>query len=410
MKANEQIVVSVDELGKRYCRDLRRSLWYGVQDIWGELRPQNGAAQLRRDEFWALQNVSFELKRGESLAIIGANGAGKSTLLKILTGLVKPDCGSALLRGRVGSIIELGTGFNPVLTGRENIAVYAAICGFSRRETEPLVGPIVEFAELRDALETPLQYYSSGMKARLAFAVTAFLQPDVLLVDEALAVGDINFQRKCVNRMLSYLETGGALILVSHSPYQIQSVCQRALLLEGGRVTFAGSATETLGRYFESRLATTKAPTPNRAATPTEAQPVIVIEARVEGANGGELRTGAAAQVKVRYQSLRPVEVFWGFSIWTGDGWICVTGDYDLRGQTLQVGAGELVCRIPRLPLLAGTYLLKAAIIEPRSLQGLDTVGWDDAPAVFTVKTCAGTRNNLCLSMNQEVTIDVQWQ
>ena len=410
MMEAEETLVSVRDLSKRYCRDLRRSLWYGVRDVARELRGRGGHAAARDGEFWALQNVSFELKRGESLAIIGANGAGKSTLLKVLTGLIKPDSGEARLRGRVGSIIELGTGFNPILTGRENITIYAAICGFTRREIEPILEQIVDFAELADALEAPVQFYSSGMQARLAFAVTAFLKPDVLLIDEALAVGDINFQRKCVIRMLTYLEEGGALILVSHSPYQIQSTCRRGLLLERGRVTFEGNATETLGRYFESRLAATQTAEAIAPKTLTQEQPVAVVAVRVEGENSGELRTGEAAWVRISYLALDSIEVFWGFSIWTGDGWICVTGDYDLREQKLKAGTGELICQIPRLPLLTGVYLLKAAIIEPVSMQVLAASGWEDAPTTLKVKTPHALRSNLCLGMNQEMTIDVEWQ
>src|SRR5882724_5212117 len=198
-------VVSVSNLSKKYCRELRRTMWYGLGDIAREFfwrLGQNEPGVLRQAEFWSLKNVSFELRRGESLAVIGANGAGKSTLLKVLYGLIKPDAGQVRIRGRISALIELGTGFNPVLSGRENVYVNAAILGLTRRQASLFLDRIAEFAGLHEFMETPVQYYSSGMKARLSYEVAAHLNPDVLLVDEVLAVGDFSYQRKCVNHML----------------------------------------------------------------------------------------------------------------------------------------------------------------------------------------------------------------
>src|SRR5918911_1277845 len=184
----DSTLVEARNVSKKFADDLKRSLWYGVQAIAGEMAfwHTNGRAQLRPGEFWALDQVSFELRRGEALGIIGPNGVGKSTLLRLLNGLIKPDAGRITIRGRVGALIELGAGFSPVLSGRENIYASAAILGLSRRQTHQLVDQIIDFSDIGAFIEMPVQHYSSGMHLRLAYAVAAHLNPEVLLVDEVL--------------------------------------------------------------------------------------------------------------------------------------------------------------------------------------------------------------------------------
>ena len=233
MKENADILVEVEGLSKKFCKDLKTSLWYGVKDLISNVRGNTKDRALRKDEFWAVKDVSFTLRRGECLGLIGQNGAGKSTLLKILNGLINPDEGKVTIRGRVGAIIELGAGFNPILTGRENIYNNGAVLGFTKAEIDSKVVEIIDFAELHDFIDMPLQYYSSGMKVRLGFAVATQMEPDILIIDEVLAVGDIGFRIKCLNRigkMLPYCTT----IFVSHSMPQISRVANRVILLEHG--------------------------------------------------------------------------------------------------------------------------------------------------------------------------------
>ncbi|MCB1025850.1 MAG: ABC transporter ATP-binding protein, partial [Acidobacteria bacterium] len=228
------LALSVQYVSKKYSQKLRSSLFYGLKDIASELfirREQRSSIDLRKDEFWALNNITFDLKRGDSLAIIGDNGSGKSTLLKLIYGLIRPDAGKIFVNGTVGAIIELGSGFNPILTGRENIYIQAALLGISQEESDSFMHEIVEFAGLGEFIDTPVQFYSSGMSARLAFSVMTALKPDILLIDEVLAVGDIHFQRKCVDMMYKYLSSGGTLVFVSHSAYLVQSVCKKAVLI-----------------------------------------------------------------------------------------------------------------------------------------------------------------------------------
>ncbi len=244
-------LVRVHGVSKKFCLSLKKSLWYGLKDMGNELlgRQHGGRGQLRPKEFWAVQGVEFELKRGECLGLIGRNGAGKTTLLKMLNGLIKPDAGQITMRGRVGALIALGAGFNPILTGRENIYVNASVLGMSKREIEAIFGQIVEFADIGDFLDTPVQNYSSGMAVRLGFAIAAMLDPDVLLVDEVLAVGDYQFALKCYKRIGELLKQGTSVILVSHQMQTVANFCTRAALMERGRMTLYDDVDEAIMQY-----------------------------------------------------------------------------------------------------------------------------------------------------------------
>lgn len=248
---DKDTLIQVNSVSKKFCRSLKRSLWYGVQDISAELMGHSKKKQLRHDEFWAVNDISFELRRGECLGLIGHNGAGKSTLLKMLNGLIKPDAGHITIRGRVGALIELGTGFNPILTGRENIYNNGAVLGLVKKEIDRKFDAIVEFAEIGEFLDTPVQNYSSGMKVRLGFAVASHIEPDVLLVDEVLAVGDMAFVMKCYNQMDRLLQNT-AMILVSHSMPQIARMATQIMLIEkGDGLYFAGEPTLGITEYYK---------------------------------------------------------------------------------------------------------------------------------------------------------------
>jgi lipopolysaccharide transport system ATP-binding protein len=254
---SDEILVAAEHVSKKFCRSLKRSLWYGVKDVGSALNPfvnksssKSAVPDLRPDEFFAVQDVSFELRRGECIGLIGHNGAGKSTLLKILNGLLPPDGGRITIRGRVAALIELNAGFNPILTGRENIYTEAALLGFSREETDAKFDAIVDFAEIGDFLDTPVQNYSSGMRVRLGFAVAAQMEPDVLIIDEVLAVGDVAFRFKCLNR-IGELMRSAAVIFVSHTMPQIFRLCDEVIVLDHGKVTYQGSnIAEGVGVYL----------------------------------------------------------------------------------------------------------------------------------------------------------------
>jgi lipopolysaccharide transport system ATP-binding protein len=214
-------------------------------------RPLDTDDSTSREEFWALKNVSFEIKRGESVGIIGRNGAGKSTLLKLLSRITAPTVGRIELEGKVASLLEVGTGFHPELSGRENIFLNGAILGMKRAEIKSKFDEIVAFAEVEKFLDTPVKHYSSGMYVRLAFAVAAHLEPDVLIVDEVLAVGDSEFQKKCLGKMQSVSENEGRTVLfVSHNMQAIRQMCERVIYLQKGSVAFAGDPHEAISAYL----------------------------------------------------------------------------------------------------------------------------------------------------------------
>jgi lipopolysaccharide transport system ATP-binding protein len=248
-------LITVADVSKKFCRSLRRSMWYGMVDMAKELTGRNTSHdRLRTEEFWALSAVSFELRRGECLGLIGRNGAGKTTLLRMLNGLIKLDSGRIEMRGRVGALIALGAGFNPVLTGRENIYVNGSVLGLSTREIDAKLDEIIDFAGIPEFIDSPVQSYSSGMQVRLGFAVATALEPDVLLVDEVLAVGDFEFRTRCYDR-LERMRDRVAIILVSHNRPDIARMCSSVLLLEGGRPTYAGPVADGFVAYERSSVA-----------------------------------------------------------------------------------------------------------------------------------------------------------
>lgn len=235
MSDDKELLITAERVSKKFCRSLKRSLFYGIHDMGCEmLGLKTTRSKLRKNEFWAVKDICFELRRGECLGLIGANGAGKSTLLKMLTGLIFPDEGKITVRGKVGALIELGAGFNPILSGRENIYVNGSILGFTKKQIDYKLDKIVEFAELSDFIDMPVQNYSSGMKVRLGFAVAAQMEPDVLFIDEVLAVGDIGFSIKCLNEISRMLKHS-AVIFVSHSMPLVARVCTEVMLLDHGK-------------------------------------------------------------------------------------------------------------------------------------------------------------------------------
>lgn len=249
-------VISVEGLGKRYYLShqrrqdtLRDTLTHGARGLWRRLlNPADSGGQ--QEEFWALRDLAFAINRGDVVGVIGRNGAGKSTLLKILSRITEPTAGRAVIRGRVASLLEVGTGFHPELSGRENVFLNGAILGMSRAEITRKFDEIVAFAEVERFLDTQVKHYSSGMYVRLAFAVAAHLEPEILIVDEVLAVGDAQFQQKCLGKMNAVARGGRTVILVSHNMAVIQSLCQRVLLLESGRLALSTDPALAVERYL----------------------------------------------------------------------------------------------------------------------------------------------------------------
>ena len=348
------------------CEKLSKQYRIGSPDSYRTLRDaisNTALAPFRRSKnspnghIWALQDVSFEIKRGEVAGIIGLNGAGKSTLLKILSRITGPTGGRADIYGRVGSLLEVGTGFHPELTGRENIYLNGAILGMRKTEIDRKFDEIVSFAEVEKFLDTPVKRYSSGMYVRLAFGVAAHLETELLLVDEVLAVGDAQFQKKCFEKMRDIGVQGRTILFVSHNMSAVRSICKQALIIEKGRVAAYGEIDETVDRYLSQVSSTLD------LSEAVETNTFTVTSVEAISANGPVIKTFDSIQVKVRFipkAEIKDPGLY--VSILTMDS-RRLTG-LDLKDfiTTKSLPAGkmaELGFTIESLPLLPGTYQLE---------------------------------------------------
>jgi len=251
-KINNDVAIKVEHVSKKYCKSLKRSMLYGVKDIGRNMLGLNSHSEkLRGSEFWAIDDISFEIKKGETLGIIGPNGSGKTTLLKMLNGIFWPDKGKITIKGKVGALIEVGAGFHPLLTGRENIYINAAILGMTKKEVDKKFDSIIDFADIGDFLDVPVKNYSSGMYVRLGFAVAVHCEPDILLVDEVLAVGDLDFHNKCMRRMGEISKKGTTIVFVSHDISSVQRICQKCLFLNNGKLISNSRTNEVVNKYYK---------------------------------------------------------------------------------------------------------------------------------------------------------------
>jgi lipopolysaccharide transport system ATP-binding protein len=359
-------ILRINDLGKKYTlgksrprySTLRESIDKGVR---GLLRRSN--VDLERSELWALRNVTFEVEPGEVVGIIGRNGAGKSTLLKILSRITQPTEGKVELFGRVASLLEVGTGFHPELTGRENIYLNGAIMGMTRAEMRKKFDAIVDFAEVERFLDTPVKHYSSGMYMRLAFSVAAHLEPEILLVDEVLTVGDAAFQKKCIWKMEGVAREGRTVLFVSHQMAAIEALCTRCLLLADGRLEASGSTREIIQKYLVlAGPSDTGRRTISPAARPRASSSAVMTEVAVSGSDGvpaSGFPMGTPLTIQVSFETCTPMEPVLGVVVKTALGVPLfginnrITGGPSLDEICSQ---GVIRCHFEQLPLMPGNY------------------------------------------------------
>ena len=333
-------------------------------------RGPNSSISGQGNYIWALKDISFEVKQGEAIGIIGRNGAGKTTLLKLLCRITYPTEGYAEVRGRVGSLLEVGTGFHPELTGRENIYLNGAVLGMKKVEIDRKFDEIVDFSGVEKFLDTPMKRYSSGMQVRLAFSVAAHLEPEILLVDEVLAVGDAAFQKKCLGRMGDITREGRTVLFVSHNMAAITNLCQRGFLIESGELTHQGPATETVHQYLNSTADTGALLLEQDAAHKGDGS-LRVNRIKLADANGNEvdyLQSGSDSKIILEYASpleedLKNVLVSIAIDSLYGER-ICVLQNDYVNCEFGKIGPkGKLICCIPNLSLAAGLYQLTIFIM-----------------------------------------------
>ena len=397
-------VIRLEGVGKEYRLRHQGAMPYqALRDVWaeglrglgGRLLGRDHRKRIRKESFWALQDISFAVQQGERIGIIGRNGAGKSTLLKLLSRITAPSRGKILLRGQVGSLLEVGTGFHPELTGRENIFLNGAILGMSRSEIRRKFAEIVAFAEVERFLDTPVKRYSSGMYVRLAFSVAAHLDTDILLVDEVLAVGDAQFQKKCLGKMRDITHQGRTILFVSHNMNAIAQICTRAILLDQGRIKEAGEGVEKIihSYLFADRDELPHARWENRSAE--YANPYFTVDLfRLVGPAGEDIRYPVAndseiiVQIEGVIQQKHPAFSI-GYALYSEDNIrLYSTLFTDKQFQDLErLPEGPVVfrSRIPKRLLNEGTYRLALVF-------GLNTARWiihpeQSAPSIFvTIK------------------------
>ena len=372
-----EVVIRAEGLGKLYALGeqltqygrLSETVSDAVARGFRRLRGRPPAAPLERGELWALRDIDLTVEQGEVLGVIGRNGAGKTTLLKLLSRITEPTTGYAELHGRVGSLLEVGTGFHPELTGRDNIFLNGAILGMPRRETARKFDEIVSFAEVERFVDTPVKRYSSGMYLRLAFSVAAHLDPDILIVDEVLAVGDAAFQKKCLGKMQDVSRTGRTVLFVSHNMATVMSLCETAVLLEAGRIAQRGQASEVVQSYLSAADRQTGECLAERADRKGDGRLRVsafsLIDA--EGAPATFLQTGADAAVALDYASadggdLPHVVVTLAIDTLFGERIVVLQNAYTGDDFPVLPPRGRIVCRIPSVPLLSGLYTTTISI------------------------------------------------
>ncbi len=319
---------------------------------------------------WALQDVSFEVRQGEVVGIIGRNGAGKSTLLKILARITEPTAGYAEVRGRVGSLLEVGTGFHPELTGRENIYLSGAVLGMKKREIDRKFDEIVAFAEMEKFIDTPVKYYSSGMYVRLAFAVAAHLEPEILLVDEVLAVGDAAFQKKCLGKMGDVAREGRTVLFVSHNMAAIENLCSYAILLENGCIVFSGDTHSTIHMYLQTIQSNIMSFNLLNITNRQGSGKIRFTHFYVEDFNGQKLSIIQTGQDVVfvfgficeQNKTLNNIDFRFGIYTLIGERLINFRSSYVNQTFDSLPPLGEVCCIIPRFPLAPGRYIIRATI------------------------------------------------
>ena len=385
-----EVVISVHQLGKRYrigrreerYPTLRESLARGVlaplRRVRDLLQGTSPSANHREDTIWALREVSFDVSRGDVIGIIGRNGAGKSTLLKILSRITEPTEGVAEISGRVGSLLEVGTGFHPELTGRENIYLNGAILGMRRAEIERKFDEIVAFAEVEKFLDTPVKHYSSGMYVRLAFGVAAHLEPEILIVDEVLAVGDAAFQRKCLGKMGDVAHQGLTVLFVSHNMGAVAQLCPSCIWLEQGRIAARGPSQKVVEAYLASCVPPEDAVRLEDSAGRAGDGRLRFTAAFLRNGSGERTATqvsGSSTDIVLEFDSLSELpDVQFTMTVCNETGSAVAHFDVDTSGARFRVpaGRGQVVCHIPKLPLPAGRYSLSFAAQDDHGI--MDTV------------------------------------
>ncbi len=398
----DDIAIKVEHVFKKYCKFLRRSMWYGLKDIIkNSLGFSAHSERLRKDEFWALDDISFEVKKGETFGVIGPNGSGKTTLLKLLNGIFWPDKGKITVKGRVGALIEIGAGFHPVLTGRDNIYINAAILGMKKKEVDDKFDDIVEFADIGNYIDTPVKYYSSGMFIRLGFSVAIHCELAILLVDEVLAVGDKDFQIKCLQKMHEIKKRGTTIILISHNEYAIREQTEKCLYLNKGKIKFLGSTEDALSLYirdtYENKMLKSRVEEKREINLIKKGN---ILSLKFFDSNWNEIsyiesgqELNIVVECNLREKLNNPI---FGVNFYDNQGFLYCANSYyeNVTFEDLPLGAIQVKIKIPEFHLPTKNYACSVVIAE-ENVENL--VDWHDQIYKLTVGRARNSRGAIKL-------------
>jgi lipopolysaccharide transport system ATP-binding protein len=385
-------IITIQNLGKRYNISHQGRGYQTLRDKILSIPGRLIGKGQQREEFWALKDISFEIEAGDRVGIIGRNGAGKSTLLKILSRITKPTSGRAVINGRVASLLEVGTGFHPELTGRENIFMNGALLGMTRSEIKRKFDEIVDFAEVEKFIDTPVKRYSSGMYVRLAFAVAAHLEPEILIIDEVLAVGDAQFQKKCLGKMEDVSKGQGRTVLfVSHSMAAIQQLCTKGIILRKGTVGYSGIASDAVNRYIGENELNSNLVSDGyidlESLREKNIGTSLFKKMRILNANGNysdkfKLKESMVIEVELENHGLSNID--YGIVLKNGIGQrITSFATWMYRDQTVKI-AKKIIVEIPSIQMVAGTYYIRLAAARHSCGEMIDVI---DNAAVFIVES-----------------------
>ncbi|MFS8130962.1 MAG: ABC transporter ATP-binding protein [Candidatus Dojkabacteria bacterium] len=386
----EEYVLKVENIYKKFTTSLKRSMYYGSQDVLKNLVGISyDTTNLRKGEFWALENINFDLKKGESMGIIGQNGSGKSTLLRLINGIYPPNRGKIMVNGTIGALIAVGAGFHPHMTGRENIYLNGTIMGMTTKEIEEKFDDIISFADIGDFIDAPVATYSSGMSIRLGFAIAIHSEPEILLADEILAVGDLSFALKCYRKIAEYRKNGGSIVLVSHSMQLIRNTCDKVIWIDKGKVKDYGN-TQSICDDYEKFMLQKDVKEGQGLGTIVNNDPTVHISSVEfmdgEGKKKVSFEVGEEFRARIHYSTSRKVKnPMFTIGILNAES-ILVIGNYSNYDMSKQLesleGEGHIDFEVKKLLIKPGSYNCTVTLAENDLANVLD---WHEKNYMFNV-------------------------
>lgn len=406
--SHNNTAIKVEGVSKKFVRNLGKSIKYGAIDISRNLIGlSSNSEKLRKGEFWAVDNVSFEVKRGENIGIIGPNGAGKTTMLKMLNGIFMPDKGNITIKGKMGALIQVGAGFHPQLTGRENIYVNGAILGMRKKEIDQKYDSIIDFADIGEFIDSPVKFYSSGMFVRLGFSVAVHCNPEILLVDEILAVGDKEFQIKCYQKMHEVMKSGTTIVLVSHNEYTIREQTSRIIYLNNGKMIYSGPTEDGINLYlkemYESKKVTINQEVIKKPKLSNKAELLSLNFFDINHKQISYIESGQELNIELELIIKEQLdEPILGVNFYGSGGFFyCANSEYEkIHFQPLPLGPVLIKIKIPNFYLPDDKYVCSTTLSEATTANLID---WEDMKYTIIVGKAESTRGSLKLPTKWEI-------